>query len=222
MEVWFYSESKDIVEDELIVKRSAPGLPNVTFVDLPGLLAAPADLKERTEKLVRKYMVDSNMFVLVVPAANNLSPDAAYGLITNAGKASSTILVLSKTDIAAKDDTVWHDVVVPRLLGRDAEMNSKNFKACVATRCRSTNRVTGKESPLEKVDDEERAWAVDLIATKTDCSPAEKVQIGNNMTVRRCACVNFIAWSSICQAAQRASCADSDSSAKDGLILFGP
>lgn len=45
----------DVVPKELIVRRSAPNLPSITFVDLPGLRST-AGLKEKTEALAAQYL----------------------------------------------------------------------------------------------------------------------------------------------------------------------
>lgn len=117
-----------------------------------------------------------------MPAANNIYSDAAYGLVTAKGKAASTILVLSKCDLAARDDVGWHTTVVPRLLGKDAELKKHLFKSVVATKCRQQDRTSKDTIPLDKADEDERAWAVAQLKI-TDVTPAEREQLQSRMTV---------------------------------------
>ena len=178
------SAAKDeIVSEELVVERSAPHLPNLTFVDLPGLRTSPAALKAKTEDCLKKYFAQKNMYVLVVPAGGkDISSDVAAGLIYESGKAADTIVVLSKADIPSAHDVTWRNVIVPQLLGEDPEMSKKGFKLCVATKCRDQDGADDTYK-LEQSDKEELAWAMELLA-RPKLSAEQKERIGKNLTVR--------------------------------------
>ena len=125
------------------------------------------------------------VFVVVVPAANNLFSDNAFGLVTTKGKAASSILVLSKSDLAAQDDVGWHTTVVPRLLGRDAELARHPFKAVVATKCRRQDKSSRDTIPLSKADEDELAWATSRVEATEDLTPVDRETLRRSMTVGR-------------------------------------
>ena len=51
-----WNSADTIVSTEIIIKRAGPGLPTLSFVDLPGIRAVPEDLREKTESLVDYYI----------------------------------------------------------------------------------------------------------------------------------------------------------------------
>lgn len=128
-----------------------------------------------------RFRPDS-VFVLVVPAINHIYADPAYGLVTSKNKAASTILVLSKIDDAAKNDVVWHNTVVPRLLGEDEELTAHSFKCVIGTKCRQQNRQNCDEIRIEDADESELAWASHKIMD-TDVSAAKRVALHGHLTV---------------------------------------
>jgi hypothetical protein len=163
------------------VRREAPGLPTVSFVDLPGLRLTP-DLRVQTERLINKYLSGQNMFLLVVPAViPSLASDGAFGLVLASNKATSTILVQSRSDEA--NDIQWHRGVVPRLLGRDPEMAAHGFRGCIATKCRGQNEDGSEFHELAKSDVEEQLWAAKRLAS-TSVTATDKRTLENAMRVR--------------------------------------
>lgn len=56
----------DVVPKELTVRRSAPNLPSVTFIDLPGLRSTTG-LKEKTEALASTYLGGDNGMRMQLP-----------------------------------------------------------------------------------------------------------------------------------------------------------
>jgi hypothetical protein len=126
----------------------------------------------------------TTVFVLVVPASNNIFADYVFGLVVAKGKAPKTLLVLSMLDIAAHNDAAWHTNVVPRLLGTDAELASYGFKCVVGTMCRQQDVLGNDPWVLRDMDEIEHAWAANMIA-RTGATDAERTELGRNTKVCR-------------------------------------
>lgn len=152
-------------------------------MDLPGLRNAPLDMKTVTESLIRTYLKEDNMFVLVVPASTPTpSTDSVYGLVMEHKKSSSTILVLSRADEVSPIQ--WESGVVPRLFGRNAELSSDGFKACLATKCRGQRKGVDFYD-LNKSDDVEAEWAMERVLALEDA--ADGPLVAKNLRVSRAA-----------------------------------
>lgn len=89
---------------ELLIKNA--DVPNLTLVDLPGLLAAKADSDEpaMVERIVRKYAEQEGTLLLsVVPVKQDV--DTVLGFDITKPKVSKTIFVLTWMDSLVKDET---------------------------------------------------------------------------------------------------------------------
>jgi hypothetical protein len=57
------------VKDEIVIKRSAPGIPTLSFIDLPGIRSHPESLRVASESIVESYIADPNTLVICVMEA---------------------------------------------------------------------------------------------------------------------------------------------------------
>lgn len=95
-----------LTDQEIVIEIRAPNVPDLDLVDLPGIVATPAHVRQQTLDCTRRYLRDSNTLVLCVLSAGaetlRGSPmltemDVAAAQI--AGLWERTILILSKVDV---------------------------------------------------------------------------------------------------------------------------
>ncbi len=100
------SSGQIVSEDSITLKLFSPNVPNLTLVDLPGLVenpveGQPADLVDKINKLVFKYISNENCIVLAISAANTDIADSKSiklaRLVDPQGK--RTLGVLTKLDL---------------------------------------------------------------------------------------------------------------------------
>ena len=78
-----------MVEDVITIEVTSPTVPNLTLIDLPGLVAAkspnePEDMMEQTRALVEKYLKrEHTLFLAVVRADSRMRASQALQLIKN-------------------------------------------------------------------------------------------------------------------------------------------
>jgi len=98
-----------IYEQPIVIEVHRQFVPNVEFVDLPGLVAASSntvermsDLADRTTRLVEHYIQRSHTLILVtVPAGiRSVRDSTAMQIIQRSGKEQSTLGILTKADLA--------------------------------------------------------------------------------------------------------------------------
>ena len=100
-----YEPDEKFWYDRLHVNISGPKQPNLTLVDLPGLIqnenqdrANPGD-KDRIKDLVKRYIIEPKAIVLaVVSASNNFANQEVAQLVKEYNAAHRTMGILTKTD----------------------------------------------------------------------------------------------------------------------------
>ena len=122
-------------------------------MDLPGLQTYPAELKEQTTQLVRRYLSEPDTLVLCVVEATTSALDSTNPLemIRNTGKLSHTILALTKSDLVMTRDQVANKIF-KRVLGTSGDMEHlPGLAGCVAV----TSRYHRDGHSLQEADRKE-------------------------------------------------------------------
>ncbi|XP_037041994.1 dynamin-1-like protein [Bradysia coprophila] len=95
-----------IVKEQLILRIISPNVINLTLVDLPGLVSAPAegqpeDIEQQIIDVVERYAKNPNSVILAVCAASNeiQNPKTIKFVKTIDPKGERTICVLTKLDL---------------------------------------------------------------------------------------------------------------------------
>lgn len=137
-------------------------IPTFDFIDLPGLQTSPEADKLQSEGLVNKYINNPNTLVLcVIPAtADTLDQQTAIPILTKAGKLSSTILALTKSDKVPKDDI--KDWILDRILltSQTTPDQLPGLKGCVAV----VNRKHDSSLTLEQAAEVEKDFFTQMLA----------------------------------------------------------
>ncbi len=88
----------------ICLEISGPGLPNLTFYDLPGVIAQTPDVTNRhpvklVKNLVRQYIQEENTLILVaIPMDSEIQNSTASGIVTKEGVMDRCIGVITKPD----------------------------------------------------------------------------------------------------------------------------
>ena len=109
-------------------------VPTFDFIDLPGLQSVPEEARVQTEGLVKMYIRDTNTLVLCVVEGTDSALDSrlALKILTDAGKMSSTIIALTKSDKVHEDDMEDHIFKRMLLTSETNATSIEGLKGCVA------------------------------------------------------------------------------------------
>lgn len=106
--------SPNIISLEIV----APGLPNLSFYDLPGVISQSQDGRKDTVHLIKSlaqsYISQENTIILLtVPMESDIDNSMASALVDDAGANDRTIGVLTKPDRLQSNDRVdvWKSVL---------------------------------------------------------------------------------------------------------------
>ena len=99
--------NKNIASTEIHLKIYKKDVPNLNFIDLPGLTAIactdkgqPENIKEQITNLITNYISENNIIMCVMPAREDLETDMALELVKRYDKdGSRSIGVLTKVDL---------------------------------------------------------------------------------------------------------------------------
>lgn len=100
-------KNKNISTHEIHLKIYKKDVPNLNFIDLPGLTAIacrdkgqPENIKEQITDLITKYINENNIIMCVMPAREDLETDMALELVKKYDKdGMRSIGVLTKVDL---------------------------------------------------------------------------------------------------------------------------
>ena len=99
---------KNISYKEIVIRIISPEVPNLTLVDLPGLVMVactdqgqPEDIKNQIRDLIKHYITQSNTIIMgILPARCDIEVDSALELIKSFDpKGERTIGILTKIDL---------------------------------------------------------------------------------------------------------------------------
>lgn len=104
--------SSNICNKEILIKYFSPNVPNLTIVDLPGLVQVacsdmghPDDICDQIEELIASYAIQKETIVLaIIKARSDLEADPSLALVKKYDKLGErTIGVLTKVDLMEQD-----------------------------------------------------------------------------------------------------------------------
>ncbi len=143
-----------------VEKVTSPNVPNLTLVDVPGIVSArrkdePEDMMKLSRELVEKYLVMPDTLVLaVVPAYERIRNSQAFQLVQKHRKEGQTIGMLTMSDMAEnpKREHPFQDLKdkLDRKSGDCVEL----MLGFVAVR----NRDTEQKESLQTVSAAEQKW----------------------------------------------------------------
>lgn len=109
-------------DDPVHVRLHSPHVPNMSFVDLPGITMTaltsegqPADMCEQIRQMIASYVDDRTVVLLVCAARRDLEADAAVELCMRLNKGVATLGCLTKLDLCESPDGI-----LPYLAGTHA------------------------------------------------------------------------------------------------------
>lgn len=159
-----------IAADEIVVHICSPSMMNLEFIDLPGIVAAPAAKQQQTEELVNKYLQHRETLVICVEEATcgNLDGGQVLGLVQRAQKSRHTIVALTKCDNLAPPEI--RKRLLLRLLRSSNEITDRkqkdtDFAGCVAVINRSHHDV---KTLLEAGDEEQSTFETQVFSKRPD------------------------------------------------------
>ncbi|XP_055346696.1 uncharacterized protein LOC129594136 [Paramacrobiotus metropolitanus] len=141
---------KNIVDKPITVTLYSPNVPDLTLVDLPGLVEnrqgdQPSNIKEQVEQLIRSYVQNPNAIILAVhPATSDLANSKSLNIAGEVDpNGQRTICVITKldaadpsenkTDLLTGTDIANHHAKVLRTIGvinkSSADQNKPNWTA---------------------------------------------------------------------------------------------
>ena len=104
----------------ICLEISGPGLPNLTFYDLPGVIAQTQDINNRhpvklVKNLVRQYVQEENTLILLaIPMDSEIENATAVRIVSKIGALARSMGVLTKPDRRSDNDRVEHWISVLR------------------------------------------------------------------------------------------------------------
>ncbi|KAK9831269.1 hypothetical protein WJX74_009982 [Apatococcus lobatus] len=110
-----------LTQDEITVTIRKPDIPNLVFIDLPGI----RETDPISKQLAIKYLKDPNNLVICLVEAhfNSLTAHSGVDLVRTHGKVENTCLVLTRSDeVLAMGSEAIQDRLLDRTFGRSEEM----------------------------------------------------------------------------------------------------
>lgn len=90
--------TQGLLDQELEVEVHSPDVPTLELIDLPGIVEMPANLRDATRAMTKRYMEQPNNLILCTVMANYpcLCNSQAMGLVCELKVESRTIALLTK------------------------------------------------------------------------------------------------------------------------------
>tara|TARA_Y100000741_G_scaffold59608_1_gene41707 strand:+ start:731 stop:2605 length:1875 start_codon:yes stop_codon:yes gene_type:complete len=111
----YAGDMKNISFKEIVIRISSNSVPNLTLIDLPGLVMVactdqgqPEDIKKQIKDLIKHYITQDNTIIMgVFPARSDLEVDSALELIKEYDKSGDrTIGILTKIDLMNENSDI--------------------------------------------------------------------------------------------------------------------
>jgi len=125
------TDNKDVSTEELVLKIEMGDVPELTLVDLPGLIGTTyategQNLREKVRSLVKSYVSKPHAIVLAVAAANTRLRDSeVFGMVKELGAEDRTIGLLTKCDLATDKRWKLEDKLGKKLAEASTEEQEK-------------------------------------------------------------------------------------------------
>lgn len=178
--------ASDEISDKIIeINICDINLPNIMFVDLPGVRTYPKNIAIQTTKLIEKYLLLPHTFVLcVVPATiTRLTSYKPIAIIKKCNMEINTILVLTMCDRVQNLNI--YDLIVKRITLQTDEFIESQFAGCVAI----INRLHDNNITLQNNDSFEEEWFKNNII---DNIPVHLLTTFKNMICNKITIINLL------------------------------
>jgi len=125
------TDNKDVSTEELVLKIEMGDVPELTLVDLPGLIGTTyasegQSLREKVRNLVKSYVSKPHAIVLAIAAANTRLRDSeVFGMEKELGAEDRTIGLLTKCDLATDKRWKLEDKLGKKLAEASTEEQEK-------------------------------------------------------------------------------------------------
>ena len=145
----YAGQEKGISFKEIVIKIVSSDVPNLTLIDLPGLVMVactdqgqPEDIKEQIRDLIKHYIIQENTIIMgVLPARCDIEVDSALELIKQYdSKGERTIGILTKVDLMNENTDISN--YLTNNISNDLKLHYGYF----AVRNKNNQELTYKEN----------------------------------------------------------------------------
>lgn len=147
----FAGNEKNISYKEIVIRINSNSVPNLTLIDLPGLVMVactdqgqPENIKEQIKELIKYYIIQPNTIIMgVLPARCDIEVDSALELIKEYDKTGSrTLGILTKIDLMNINTDISN--YLTNNISNDLKLNYGYF----AIKNKNNTNITYKEHNL--------------------------------------------------------------------------
>ena len=145
----YAGQEKGISFKEIVIKIVSSDVPNLTLIDLPGLVMVactdqgqPENIKEQIRDLIKHYIIQENTIIMgVLPARCDIEVDSALELIKQYdSKGERTIGILTKVDLMNENTDISN--YLTNNISNDLKLHYGYF----AVRNKNNQELTYKEN----------------------------------------------------------------------------
>ncbi len=151
----YAGSEKGISFKEIVIKITSQDVPNLTLIDLPGLVMVactdqgqPEDIKTQIKDLIKYYIIQENTIIMgVLPARCDIEVDSALELIKQYDqKGERTIGIMTKIDLMNENTDISN------YLKNDISNDLKLHYGYFAVKNKNKMELTYKESNIEECE----------------------------------------------------------------------
>ena len=151
----YAGSEKGISFKEIVIKITSQDVPNLTLIDLPGLVMVactdqgqPEDIKTQIKDLIKHYIIQENTIIMgVLPARCDIEVDSALELIKQYDqKGERTIGIMTKIDLMNENTDISN------YLKNDISNDLKLHYGYFAVKNKNKMELTYKESNIEECE----------------------------------------------------------------------
>lgn len=144
----YAGSEKGISYKEIVIKITSSNVPNLTLIDLPGLVMVactdqgqPEDIKDQIKDLIKHYIIQENTIIMgIMPARCDIEVDSALELIKQYDKnGSRTIGIMTKIDLMNENTDIGN--YLKNEISNDLKLNYGYF----AIKNKNNNEISYKE-----------------------------------------------------------------------------
>jgi vacuolar protein sorting-associated protein 1 len=144
----YAGNEKGISFKEIVIKITSSDVPNLTLIDLPGLVMVactdqgqPEDIKNQIKDLIKHYIIQENTIIMgILPARCDIEVDSALELIKEYdNKGTRTIGIMTKIDLMNENTDIGN--YLKNEISNDLKLNYGYF----AIKNKNNNEISYKE-----------------------------------------------------------------------------
>ena len=150
-------DNMNISNKPIFLRIYSPSIPNLSFIDLPGLTMVactdrgqPIDIKDKIRAIVGEYIRPKNTIILaVMPARTDIEADIALDIIKEYDhNGERTIGILTKVDLMNDDTDITH--LLENKVSKDLQLKYKYFAIKNRSKTEMDNHTCLEGLELEK------------------------------------------------------------------------